>query len=231
MVIKRDRDFLISTINDYIEQKIDSRKFEDTIDSIDSKDSVVNFAVKELWYFYDDFAKHYASLDKFAWNYIQRILLLLKSDNCIEIKHKYKFTKRNLAALVTLAIYILYFLIFYKSYEPFVVYIILNIFAMPVSLLISYYNQKLNFDKNIYIYFPFNNYKELSKVRRKVKNFKKKKYKNYNNNPIQSKFEEIFLNFFHKLLWFISAPFALLFQIFPENKAEVKIYEPKIKSI
>ena len=230
MVIKKDRDFLISIINDYIEQKINSRKFEDTIESINSKDSAVNFAVKELWYFYDDFAKHYASLDKYAWNYIQRILLLLKSDNCIEIKHRYKFTKANLSALLALIIYILIFLIFYKSYEPFTVYFLLNLFAMPVSLLISYYNQKLNFDKNIYLYFPFNNYKELSKVRRKVQDFKKKKYKNCNN-PIRSKFEETSLNFLHKLLWFKLAPFALAFQAFPYKDEKVKIYEPKIKPI
>ena len=77
------RNRLIDCINRYLTDSITSFQFDDELDAISASthDSTVRLIASDLWNFYDDCKDHSVVLDKKSWDYIQRLLLVLESEN------------------------------------------------------------------------------------------------------------------------------------------------------
>ena len=80
-VVREDRDRLALLLSDFMEEKIGSFALDKGLDDLlESKDSAVRELAGQLWFFYDDFADHTIIIDRDGWNWLQRWLLFLKTD-------------------------------------------------------------------------------------------------------------------------------------------------------
>ena len=79
-VDRLNRDALVAAINRYLDGETTAFKFDDEIFGIDSDDPTISYLVRQLWLFYDDLKDHKAQLSKEAWDYFQRLVLVLQSD-------------------------------------------------------------------------------------------------------------------------------------------------------
>ena len=73
-VDRKNRDLLIAAINRYLDGETTAFKFDDEIFGIKSDDPTISYAVRQLWYFYDDLKDHKVRLSKEGWDYIQRLI-------------------------------------------------------------------------------------------------------------------------------------------------------------
>lgn len=85
-VVRADREALRAAMEDFLAGRCDNHAYDERIQTIRdrSADPAVVWTVDQLWYFYCDFRTHRAELGKLAWDYHQRLLLLLASEAQIE---------------------------------------------------------------------------------------------------------------------------------------------------
>ena len=82
---RESRSRLIDCINRYLDESITAFQFDEEIEAISeaTQDPAVRLIVSELWHCYDDCKDHIVVLSKEWWDYIQRLVLLLKSENMV----------------------------------------------------------------------------------------------------------------------------------------------------
>jgi len=165
-----NRDIVANFLEKFIHQEIDNFELDDVIFEITSNDKLLNWAIQQIWSFYDDFSEHIASLSKEEYNYLYRLILLLKS-NCT----------------------------------------------------IKEYTKKGDIDLSIY---PFNSKKEIFKIRRKIKYFKKLPY---NHNKYDIEREATFFDYYHKFIYIAFLPIAIFFELlniffslFKKNRIKIR---------
>jgi len=168
-----NRDKVANFLEKFIHQEIDNFELDDVIFEIDSNDKLLNWSIQQIWSFYDDFSEHKASLSREEYNYLYRLILLLKS-NCT----------------------------------------------------IKEYTKKGDIDLSIY---PFNSKKEIFKIRRKIKYFKKLPY---NHNKYDIEREPTFFDYYHKFIYIAFFPIAIFFELlniffslFKKNRIKIKCTE------
>lgn len=85
-VIREDRDELIAILNRYLDEEISAFEFDEQLADLDERteDETVCSAITSLCFFYDDITDHKVVAGKEAWDFFQRLLLLLKSDFVLE---------------------------------------------------------------------------------------------------------------------------------------------------
>jgi hypothetical protein len=184
-VIDREtRDKLIELINKFINCKISAFEFDEllfsddnSIEAIESKDKTIDFIIYQLWLFYDDIKDHDADLSKPSWDYIQRLILILKSDAQTEVKNKKtKLYTQFIALIMLIALVIVIYYFDFISIPFFITWVI----GALLSFLIQRYKDKIETNesecnnKNIHIY-PFESYSQISYLA-KINNFKKNKF-------------------------------------------------------
>jgi hypothetical protein len=86
---RESRNRLIDCINRYLDESITAFQFDDELDSLadETGDATVRLIALELWYCYDDCKDHHVVLSKESWDYIQRLLLVLKSGKTVVEEH------------------------------------------------------------------------------------------------------------------------------------------------
>jgi len=104
---RKSRSALIAAINRYLDGETTAFKFDDEIFSIQSEDDpTITYVVHQLWLFYDDLKDHKVKLSKEAWDYFQRLVLVLKSDTQIEVQTRRLWDYSQLVALVALLLFV-----------------------------------------------------------------------------------------------------------------------------
>ena len=86
MVDRDARNQLIETIEAFLDDRIKSFDLEERIFDLESDDPTVNEVIFIVYHFYSDFADHNVRLSKPQWDYLQRLLLVLKSDAKVRSK-------------------------------------------------------------------------------------------------------------------------------------------------
>lgn len=103
IVDRKSRNALIAAINRYLDGETTAFKFDDEIFSIDSEDDpTISYVVTQLWLFYDDLKDHKVKLSKEAWDYFQRLVLILQSDAQIEVIKRRQWDYGQFVALIAL---------------------------------------------------------------------------------------------------------------------------------
>ena len=107
MIVDRpNRDALVAAINRYLDGETTAFKFDDEIFSIKSDDPTISHVVCQLWFFYDDCKDHKVQLSKEAWDYFQRLILVLQSDAHIEFSKRRRWDFTQLIALAALMLFV-----------------------------------------------------------------------------------------------------------------------------
>ncbi len=225
MVDRDNRDKLICEIQCFLNEKTDSFTFDKAIFDIDAKtkDETIRFVITILWFYYDDLRSHKVAVDKEGWDMIQRLLLILNSDQEIVEKKERKYTIRQPIALIALSLFVLAY--FYVGYSTMLLYVTIGLGV--VSMLLSRwrtYANRTTVKKELY---PFSDTAQLLKLRRSVASFQKERYKQQlKKRKIRSSFESAVLHLPSRLFWLVFSPIVLLYQSFPETNIFVEIKSP-----
>jgi hypothetical protein len=223
IVDRPNRDALIAAINRYIDGKTTAFNFDEEIFSIKSNDPTISHIVCQLWYFYDDCKDHKVQLSKEAWDYIQRMILLLQSDAKIEFskRRRWDFTQLIAMAALLLFVYEAYWLGWGKQ---------LLALAIPfglVSIAISWWRGRKSagaIEKSEIALMPFASISELLPLRRRVTSFRKRKYppgmKQFN---IRSPLMNFAITLQSYALWAMISPLLLIFQALPIKETDTRV--------
>jgi len=80
------RDRLAAETRRFLNDETKSFEFDEAVLDRSSEDETVWQVALELWCFYDDLDDHHVRLTKEEWNYVQRLLLILESDDHLVVK-------------------------------------------------------------------------------------------------------------------------------------------------
>lgn len=225
MNIDRDnRDRLVETIKQFLNEEMMAFDFRDAICNIysKSKDPAILYAIDTLWYFYDDSKDHKVALEKVQWDFINRLMLLLKSDARITIDKNSKWHFTQLVAAVSLLLFCLCTAVLGFGEHLFIVAIPFGIISFVIAKIRN--KSKPELSKNELALTPFKSRSEILTLRRKLPYFKKMKYSStIENRPFRSDFYMKFLNFYWRIIWLMLSPLVLIYQSFPDKNEVIHI--------
>lgn len=222
-VDRKNRDALVAAINRYLDGQTTAFQFDSEIFGIKSDDPTVAHVVHALWFFYDDCKDHKVRLSKEAWDYFQRLILLLESDGQVELSKRRRWDFTQLVALAALLVFL------YAAHWLGFGMQLLAV-AIPfgvVSIVISWWRRRTaarTADPKAVILAPFSSLAELIALRRSVAKFGKRKYPpGMKPFKIRSPLEETagWLRLY--AAWLFFSPLVLLFQTLPTTETESRI--------
>ena len=224
VIDRQCRNHLVNVINRYLVGAMTAFAFDDEIFKIlhESKDSTVEYAVRSLWYHYDDCKDHLAGLTKEEWDYFQRLILLLESNAEIKKVFHRKWSIRQPVAglgLIGFGLCVYQFGIGWHLFG----------FALafgPISIALSYWRNHAEMaqSRKRFGLTPFSSLSELRAIHKAVAGFSKRKY------PAGSKARSVHSRLMTTVVWFQScvlwsfiSPLILLFQTLPEKEMQTRI--------
>jgi hypothetical protein len=220
--VREQRDELAGVIRSFLDEQITAFKFDELLDEFrESTDETIRYVTGAAWYHYDDCDDHFVTLSKPEWDYFQRLLLLLESDNQIEITTKRRWHWSQVVALAALAGFLwLAVQVGWGSQ--------LLIAAIPfgvVSISISYLRARTGRDGPYdAVLSPFASFAELKSTFDSVTTFRKTRYpRTLERRRIRSPL----LNFAYQLQffagWLMFSPVPLLVQTLPVTETRTRI--------
>ena len=220
---RKNRDALVAAINCYLDGETTAFKFDEEIFRIDSDDPTVSHIVSQLWFFYDDCKDHKVQLSKEAWDYFQRLVLVLQSDAHVEVSKRRQWGYTQLVAIAALLLFI-----YAVSWMGLGIQLLaLTIPFGAVSIAISCWRNRIasrNVDKNQLALMPFSSFSELIPLRRSVQSFRKQKYPaGMKTFKIRTPLEETALKLQFSAAWLFFSPLVLVFQTLPTTKTDTRI--------
>ena len=221
VVDRRLRDQLALLIRRFLAEELTSFGFDDLLDEYrDSADSAVRFVANEVWCYCDDFEDHLVALSKPAWDYFQRLLLLLESDRAVETTHWWRWSWTQLVALGALLGFVQIALSLGWGEH-------LLIYAIPfgiISIAISRLRRSTNVVGPYHrIIHPFATISDLKAVYDAV-GFKKARCpRNVQARRIHSPLGKAGIHLHLYSHWLIHSPIALAFQLLPERKSRLRV--------
>ncbi|MFC1735364.1 hypothetical protein ACFL1X_04555 [Candidatus Hydrogenedentota bacterium] len=214
MVIREDRDKLIEIIERYLSEETSAFEFDDELDTVrDSRDGTVSKIAWELWCAYDDLKNHKVVADKELWDFLQRLLLVLKSDSEIieETRKQWHFSQ-----LIALACAVICIAAFVKDSS---VGVLACFVLWPITLVTSklrdWAEEKLLRDVRKEC-MPFSNVSEIRTTVRMTRGFSKTKYPAHlRKRRARLASSQILLNIQVYLSWLMYTPLVALAQVRP----------------
>lgn len=164
MVDREKRDLLAEYINRFLNCEISAFDFDDKIFAIKSEDKTIDWIIHSLWGFYDDCLDHNADLSKDAWDYIQRLLLILKSDSEILEVAKKRELKAGTCVLLSFVI-IIACILYFSGLDNIWLYVIWAAGAVISFLVYWQYIKKSHIEINPVTY-PFSSYYQIASLKR-----------------------------------------------------------------
>lgn len=227
MIDRPNRDRLLSAINRYLDEAITAFAFDEEIFQIASKDAVVKWVSRALWYHYDKCKDHLVVLSKEEWNHIQRLVLVLQSDAHIERRIERKWSLRQLVAGIAAGGFGLCAAWLGIGWRLFGVALL---FA-PISMWLDRWC-----DPSIADYgekqrgrYPFSSFAELRAVRKAVVGFSKRKHPPHAGTRTirdPSPRKDMGKSVFEHTLWAFLSPAVLLYQALPDKQTFTRICPP-----
>ena len=220
MVDRAARDELVAVIERYLAEEISAFDFDEAIEGIRERtdDSTVKDTVDALWFTYDDVKDHKVHASKETWDWLQRTLLLLKSDGELEWTGFREYTPRQLIATCGLVGFCVAALT-YGWTPPLAL-----AFAAAGGLAYLLMRWNTGDDRPDVRLFPFSSVAELLRVHRGVPGFAKHRYPGHlAHRRIRSWPEELALAVPFHLVW---GPVCLLIMAFPESTPTCRVVTP-----
>jgi hypothetical protein len=216
------RSALAEQIRQFLDERTSAFQFDEALDPFRaSSDPTVRFVALAVWFHYDDCQDHFVTLSKPEWDYFQRLLLLLESDQQIELVAERRWSWTQLMALACLVGFGGCVLRFGWGQH-------LLAFSIPfgiVSMMIARLRQRTRF-RGAYdqILAPFATFAELSAAYRTAGGFAKKRYPHgLAKRRIRSRVAEFGLRLQWSALWLMLAPIPLLVQTLPLSETRTRV--------
>lgn len=211
---------MILAIEAFLDREIMAFEFDDRLQTIESCDQTVLWAIHELWKFYDDCTDHFQCLGRREWKYLQRLKLLLASDQEIRLQKVSYQGGVGGTAVVTLGVIVttLFSADLWK--------------AIPLALILSSFiawwiDLRVNRSSPLEAtgipgLAPFHSFSELRTLRMEVPWFRRKAFSN------RSEAEGRGMGYVLRcvlalVLWFFYSPIFLLLQIFQPFRHRVVV--------
>lgn len=221
MVDRSARDRLAEAVEAFLADQIGADAFDERIHEIagETDDDTVGEIVDLLWYHYDDCTDHRAALCRVEWDYLQRLLLLLRSDASLIIDQGRRWGARQAVALAAVVAFIVGVFLLGFGWQLLRITIPLGV----VSMLLACWptrNGKAESDDFVRL-TPYASVSELLAVRRSVPAFRKQRY------PDALKWRRVRHHLTSGFLWLVLgavwSPVALLFQALPQEKSTSRV--------
>lgn len=209
------RNQIADMIRRYLAEDITAFEFDDQLFAIDhSSDPAVFEIVYSLWHFYDDCIDHTVVMDKTAWDYIQRILLILESDAPITNRSRRIWCLPQVLACGCLAVMIWAVYVFGWGLHLFLLTPPLG----AISILISRWRFRFlpSFSREATAIYPFACIADLLSTRRSVPGFEKRRFPNHiAGKKIRTDLDQEFCTLRTYISWLLFSPAVLLYQSLP----------------
>lgn len=216
MIDRAARDEVITVFESYLDDQITAFEFDDRLHDVDSEDWTVNEIILEAWFHYDDGKDHKVNLSKPEWDYIQRLLLILRSDAELSASAEKRWSWDHALAWLALAGFVGIALIAGWGWH-------LYLWAIPfgiISVLISDYRRRREPvpKANEIACEPFASFSQIRQFRQHLPGFVKQRYRReIGQRTIRGEAEESFSWAFFHCYWILFGPVVLLFQGFPST--------------
>jgi len=228
MIDRKARDAMSEAIQSYMDNKIASLKFDDTLDKIASatQDESVRAIQKALWFYYSDVEDHKIRATKQQWDYYNRFRLVLASDVEAEWYRagRHWNAYRTLSAVGVVGLGLVALMAGFG--KMLIVCWILAGFLASAILWVWNRNDRKAWAPTIPI-FPFPSVKFLLSVRRRVGNFARTRYpKSMARKANLHRYLDKMMLILRSPLWLAFAPLALLFMALPIRQQEMRLKTP-----
>ena len=220
MVDRAARDELVAAIERYLAEEITAFEFDEAIEGISERadDSTVKDTVDALWFIYDDVKDHKVHASKETWDWLQRTLLLLRSDGELEWTSTRAYTPRQLVAACGLVGLVAAAVVCGWT-APLAL-----AFAAAGGLTYLLMRQSRRDDRPDAWVVPFASVSEILKVRRSVPGFAKRRYpRHLAHRKLRSWPEELAMIV---ISHFVFGPLMLLAMSFPESTSTCRVVTP-----
>ena len=213
VVDRLQRDKLAAEIRRFLNEEATAFEFDERMfDFRDSPDSAVRFVSLAVWFYYDDCRDHLVALSKPAWDFFQRLLLLLKSDGRVQTRYSRRWSLTQLVALAALVCFCLVAISFGWGYHLLLATVPLGVISVGISWFRSKYSDADSVDPTL---FPFATYSDLKSAHQAVAFKKRCCPSGIESRRIRSPIVSGFHQCLFHLLWLILSPIILLLQVFP----------------
>lgn len=227
MVDRKRRDELIEIIERFLDER--TTAFEELGDELfellgSTKDAAVSDVAEAMVYFCDDVDNQQVRLNKAEWDYIQRLLLLLKSDCRMETTRHRRWSWRQAAAAC--AVVLLAWLAWQLGWGMQLA--ALPLAAFPLSVLLR------RCDKFAIVeppepensVFPFDSTAQILAVRRRLPDFRKRRFPPRVAREPSNRLKEIWATAQMYAAWLVYSPVVLLLQMLPTTAVETRVVQP-----
>jgi len=213
---------LAEQIRQFLDEQTSAFRFDEALVPFHaSSDPTVRFVARTVWFHYDDCQDHFVTLSKPEWDYFQRLLLLLESDQQIELISERRWSWTELLALGCL-------IGFGWCVWQFGWGLHLLAFSIPfgiVSMIIARLRER-TISRGAYdpILTPFASFAELSEAYRTTAGFAKKRYpRGLARRRIRSGVSEFGLRLQWYAVWLMLSPIPLLVQTLPISETRTRV--------
>ncbi len=221
MIDRPAREKLVHAIEDYLEERTTAFAFDEALSGIaaESDDETIHAVAYLLWTIYDDCTNHRIVADKPTWDWLQRLIVLLKSDEHLALTTATHWSLRQLAAGLTLALLAGAYWWVDWSYPSLV------LVAVPASLLLAWKASPPDTaltPRDIAL-TPFPSVTHLRKTKRATAHQKRRFPLSLAARRIRSDVHQQALAVTRYVSWIGLAPLVLLSQIFPRRTTGVRL--------
>jgi hypothetical protein len=222
MVDRKARDRVTAALRSYMNEEIAAFAFDDALSRAAevTKDETVLSVRRALWFHYDDNTNHTLIASKQEWDYFNRLLLLLESDDEFDagtVGRTWRWSQALAAALFIGFVVIA----FREGFGPHLI-----VYALPFgppSMLLAWIvsRQKRKATPRLESALtPFSSVGNLLRVRRQVPGFVKLPYRiNVSKTEIRAPIVAAMMWIPGTIIWCLFAPVVLAVQMLPGRKA------------
>lgn len=224
-MIDRDaRDGMATAIEDYLNDGTTAFAFDDQLTELSARtrDETVRQIAHALWFHYDDCRDHNVVLSRPEWDYVQRLLLVLKSDASVRVDRLRIWSWRQMAAAVLLGC-----LCAISASLGWGLHLL--IVAIPfgaASVILSWCRRQMpaSHRNHLIRLVPFASLEQVSAVRRRTAGFKKHRYPPaLIDRRIRSPLMSRLIDLQFLLIWMVLAPIALVGQLLPDVEEHLEV--------
>ncbi|MEX0717670.1 MAG: hypothetical protein WD066_13840 [Planctomycetaceae bacterium] len=220
------RERLIEAIDRFVSEGIPAFEFDDRIHAIAaaSSDPTVKRVALCLWFFYDDVIDHHVAWSRQECDFVQRLVLVLRSDAHVDVIQSRKWSGLQLPAIALLLLFAMCTSWLGFGQQLFAATPVLGVASIIIA---KCRNRRASAPSPERITLaPFDSIASLARIRRRVREFEKRRYRpEIETRRIRTPGREFILSLMTHAAWLLLSPLVLVFQAFPRTESELRVVE------
>ncbi len=224
IVDRQSRDRLVEAIESYLNDDATAFQFDEQIMAIRkaTRDNTVHYAVATLWCFYDDLQDHKVHLTKEAWDFIQRLVLILKSDWRLEESHNWRWSFTQLVAAAGFVAFVALTAFFGLSWH--LLFATIPLGGLAIAILVLRKREAPWPSRHEVALTPFAFFRELIALRRSVPGFAKQRYRpEVGARTVRTTWDRCRIGFQFHMCLVVLSPIALFALMFPRSVRQLRV--------